>query len=66
MTTKRILEGLQIFIKYDQEDTDTSAEHDILYAGATPPSAMADEDLATLKKLGWFWKDEFDCWAHFT
>lgn len=55
--------GLEIFRKYHASDV--SAEHDIVYVG-TFDDVVSDEDKKTLDSLGFFWANEFDCWAYYT
>jgi hypothetical protein len=60
---QRMTEGLTIIAEHCSE-TETAAEHDVLYAGNAdeiPPAQMDRLDV-----LGWFWDDEVDCWAFFT
>lgn len=58
--------GLNIFSKYDKNDTSCAAEHDVFYAGETPPEEISEEDKETLEDLGWGWDKGFNCWYHFT
>lgn len=60
----RWIEGFQIFAKYDHID-DTSAEHEIFYAGPDP-EVVSEEDLKRLDELGWFPQEKYNCFAHFT
>lgn len=57
----KVLAGLQIIAKYD-EDFDTCAEHDELYAGVG--IEMSDEDQKAMNEIGWRWDGE--SWRVFT
>lgn len=65
---KRILEGLQILIKYcSNGNGDLSAEHDVIYTSPRNASEveMNEDDKKKLDELGWFIDEENDCWCHF-
>lgn len=55
-----IIKGLQILNKYDFM---LYAEHDIIYAGEKED--VSEEDVQALDKLGWFYSEEYESWAHF-
>lgn len=57
----KVITGLVIMNKYD--GVEISAEHDIIYAG--PDEDMSKEDVKELEQLGWFFDEEYECWAHF-
>lgn len=59
-----VMGGLEILRKYATPDDDMAAEHDVIYAPGG--RKVSKEDRAALEKLGWFWDDEFHCWARFT
>ncbi len=63
MKISKIADGLNIFIKYEPEG-EMNHEHDIIYACGI--RNLSPEDEKTLVGLGWFWDEEYDCWAIFT
>lgn len=60
---ERVAKGLLIFVKYDPE-ADCFAEHDVIYAGPKHKALeeMSDLDKRELKKLGWDFDKDNDCW----
>lgn len=62
---KRMLAGLLILSKYEA-DSDTAAEHDVIYAGSIEPSKISTEDLKALDDNGWNWDETLECWYKFT
>ena len=46
-----LIKALQIFLKYDNSEYPTACEHDILYV-CIEPDKVSDEDIASLKALG--------------
>lgn len=60
-----IIGGLQILVKYRKDGEEAhfeGADHDIIFSHDESVSA---EDKKQLEELGWFWSEEFDCWARF-
>lgn len=62
---QKLIEALTIFLKYAQEDFPTHCEHDILMVPSIDEDAISAEDKAALDRLGFFWSDEYECWASF-
>lgn len=60
----KLYQGLAILLKYEP-DGEASADHDVLYAGETHPSAMLPEDVKALDDLGWHYTDTVG-WLKFT
>lgn len=63
-TADKIVDGLRILIAGSSR-VDVSAEHDVIYAGG-PTTTVNTEDRLELERLGWYWDEQFGCWAHFT
>ncbi len=61
---KRVYEGLAVLVKYDPNGY-FAAEHDEIFAGGPEPIRITEEDLATLKKLGWSWDESLPAWHKF-
>ena len=66
MNIGNIRDGLSIFAKIDGADKYCAAEHDVLYAGETPPNQMQSTHRAALEKLGWMWDEDLETWYAFT
>jgi hypothetical protein len=49
---KDLIAALQILLKYGNPSYPTHCEHDIMYIVGIEPSAVSDEDKATLETLG--------------
>ena len=64
MKAAKLVEGLQILMKYGEVDVE--AQHDIIYCGPEDPPTMTDEDRTRLEELGFHVDSETDSWAHFT
>ena len=62
---KEIIQGLQILSRYRLQNDWIAAEHDIIY-GPDLKEDVTPEDAKQLENLGWFFDEEFDCWAVFT
>lgn len=78
MRFKEIIEGLQIFAKYEKGGLETflgGAEHDVILAWPAEvenseddlvDSRISSDDAERLKELGWFISREYDnYWATF-
>ena len=62
-----ITAGLTILARYQRDSDDpcaVSAEHDEITCCG--PQKVDPADRAALKRLGWSWNAEFDCWSKFT
>lgn len=73
-----VIEGLQIFAKYEDDGLDTflaGADHDVIWACSAKvesvdvelvDSRISSEDAEKLKELGWFISKQYDnCWTAF-
>jgi hypothetical protein len=61
----KLIEALQIFLTYADESYPTHCSHDVLCIVGIKENQPSAEHQARLKELGFFWSDEFDCWASF-
>ncbi len=48
---EQLIQALQIFQKYNNEDYPTACEHDTLYVNVNPDS-VSEDDKVTLERLG--------------
>jgi len=55
---KKLIEALQIFLKYGNPDYPTHCEHDVLYICGIEPKDVSNEDKEKLEELGFFPDDE--------
>ena len=55
----KLIQALQILLKYGNPDYPTHCEHDSLYICGIDPKIVTEEDKASLKELGFFVTDEF-------
>ena len=62
--TQRILRGLQILAKYD-DDLGLSFGHDQMWVGDFEATAavMSREEVTALAQWGWF--EDYDSWSHY-
>jgi uncharacterized protein CbrC (UPF0167 family) len=60
-----LIKALQIFLKYRNEKWPTHCEHDIMMISKVHQDEVSEEDDLELEKLGFFWNDEYDCYASF-
>ena len=51
---KKLIEALQIFLKYGNPDYPTHCEHDTLYICGIEPDDVSKEDIKKLDDLGFF------------
>ena len=56
----KLIEALQIFLKYGNPLYPTHCEHDTLYICGIDPKVVSEEDKKRLAKLGFFVKGEED------
>lgn len=61
----KLIEALQIFLKYKNEQWPTHCEHDILMIIGITEDEISEEDKEKLDKLGFSWNSEYDCWASY-
>lgn len=64
---ENFLKGLEILRKYGLSNK-LAAAHDVIWVGCEiPPEKMDKEDAERLENLGgWYFEEEYDCWATFT
>ena len=55
---EQLIEALQIFLKYKNEDYPTHCEHDVMYIVGVDKDEVSPEDIERLDKLGFFWSEE--------
>ena len=54
----KLIEALQILLKYDDPDYPTHCEHDVLMICYIDPNIVSEEDIKKLDELGFFISDE--------
>jgi hypothetical protein len=57
---EQLIEALQIFLKYKNENYPTHCEHDTLYIMGVEKDDVSPEDVNRLEELGFFWSEEDD------
>lgn len=62
---QKVLEGLQILLKYDETDGNFNADRDQIMCGGPRPEDLLVHDVPRLKELGWDWHREYACWYKF-
>jgi len=62
---EKLIEALQIFLKYKNETFPTHCEHDILMVVGITEEEVSEEDKQKLDELKFFWNSEFDCWTSY-
>jgi hypothetical protein len=62
---EKLIEALQIFLKYKNENRPTHCEHDILMVVGITEQEVSQEDKDKLSELGFRWHSEYDCWSSF-
>ena len=60
-----LIKALQIFLKYKNEEYPTHCEHDVLCVMGVTKEEVSSDDATALDELGFFWNEEYDCWATF-
>ena len=61
----KLIEALQIFMRYKNEEWPTNCSHDVLAITGIEQEDVSEEDIAKLDELGFFWSDEHDCFISF-
>jgi hypothetical protein len=61
----KLIEALQIFLKYGNPHRPTYCEHDELTICEIDPAVVSDEDKAKLKDLGFFVSERDECFKSF-
>ena len=62
---EQLIEALQIFLKYKNEQFPTHCEHDVMYVVGIEEDAVSLEDTAKLKELGFFWSEDDNSFKSF-
>ncbi len=62
---ENLIKALQIFLKYKNESYPTNCCHDVLCIMGVTEEEVSTTDKETLDKLGFFWSEEYDCFASF-
>lgn len=60
----KLIEAMQIFLKYGDVNYPTHCEHDVMTV-CVDPKKVSDEDKAKLNKLGFFADDSEDCFKSY-
>ncbi|MGV8131712.1 MAG: hypothetical protein ACP5N7_06455 [Candidatus Pacearchaeota archaeon] len=60
---EKLLEGLKLIKQFTPDETEFSAEHDIIYLGSLE---MPEHIKAKMIELGFHEEEEFNCWGIFT
>ncbi len=55
---KKLIEALEIFLKYKNEDFPTHCEHDVLRVVSVSEEEISLEDTVKLNYLGFYWDPE--------
>jgi hypothetical protein len=62
---EKLIEALQIFLKYKNEEWPTNCSHDVLAIMGVGENDVTDEDMKRLVKLDFIWNDEYDSFISF-
>jgi hypothetical protein len=62
---KDLIEALQIFLKYRNDEFPTHCEHDVMMIMDVEKYEVTEEDAKRLDELGFCWVDEYDCWGSY-
>ena len=61
----KLIQALQIFMKYKNEQWPTHCEHDVMYVVGISEEEVSKEDKLKLDELGFIWSKSDDCWISF-
>ena len=61
----KLIQALQIFLKYKNEDSPTHCEHDVMMVVGISKEKVSKEDKLKLDELGFIWSKEYDCWISY-
>lgn len=61
----KLIEALQIFLKYQNNRWPTHCEHDIMMISDITKEEISEEDSIKLKELDFHWNEEYDCWTSY-
>lgn len=59
-----IAKGIAILSQFEPHG-ECDFEHDVCYAGTTPPSLMSKRQVSSLAKIGWEWDASLPRWWHY-
>lgn len=62
----KLIQALQIFLKYKDLDYPTICEHDVLLIVGLEQDEVSEEDTEKLDELGFNWMYEYDCFGSHT
>lgn len=64
---KDLIKALQILLKYSNDGRKpTHCEHDVIYVySGIEIEKVSPEDIDKLEELGFFWDEDYDCFASF-
>ena len=62
---ENLIKAFQIFLKYRNVKYPTHCEHDVMMVFGYTENEISDEDKKELDELGFFWDNEYDCWASY-
>lgn len=62
---EKLIEALQIFLKYGNPEWPTHCEHDVMWICGIDPSQVSKEDVTKLHELGFFIDKSDDCFKSF-
>lgn len=62
---EKLIEALQIFLKYGNPDFPTHCEHDCLWICDIEPSDVSEEDKKKLDELGFHEDEDDNCFKSF-
>lgn len=62
---KKLIEALNIFLKYKDEEFPTCCSHDAFMVAHITKEEVSLEDRERLVDLGFEWSDDYDCWVSY-
>jgi hypothetical protein len=62
---EKLIEALQIFLKYRNETYPTHCEHDILMISRITEDEVSQDDKKRLNDLEFNWNSEYECWTSY-
>lgn len=62
---KKLIEALNIFLKYRDDECPTYCDNKILMIVGISEEAVSAEDKIKLNDLSFFWSKEYDCWVSY-
>lgn len=62
---EKLIEALQIFLKYQNKGWPTHCEHDVFIVVGITKEEVSEEDKTKLDELGFFWSEEYENWASY-